>query len=255
MTLYLEKRGCDFSKDDEAARRESDLGNYRLFLEFIDKDGRRVCGDVQRRTIREDRWNEKKQTREWNKVISEYGLGIHWQYENYKGCYGYPLDPFGRFRKADVLRLVNSVSAVQYDAVEIVDTLPPAAHDYPESALALERIYLANDHAELFESMKQKVRENFISWKNAHDFSFRSMDPDEYKQLTLLAFQLMAEQYGIISTDIASAGTRLKPGCLIAHHMTKHFFEEQSIVDPYADESFLKELEILSPYYVGRYIR
>ena len=50
------------------------------------------------------------------------------------------------------------------------------------------------------------------------------------------------------------AETRLKPGSFVAHHMTKHFFEEQDVVDLYADKSFLSELKALSPYYVGRYL-
>lgn len=258
MKLYLEKRGCDFSADDETARQESDLENYRLFLEFIDKEGRRVCGDVGRGYVRESRWNERQQKREWNKIISHNGLYVHWQYENYKGCFGYPGadggQSQGRYRKADVLALVNRFSAVQYDAVEIVDALPPAAHEYPESALALERAYLAADHAALVDSLEQKVRQNFISWQRASDWNFKSFTPEEYKRLTLTAFRQMVEQYGVVTVEIKAAETRLKPGCLVAHHMTKHFFEEQGVIDPYADESFLAELEALSPYYVGRYL-
>lgn len=247
MKLYLEKRGCDFSADDETARRESDLENYRLFLEFIDTEGRRVCGDVGRGDIREK-----------GKTISRNGLYAHWQYENYKGCFGYPSvyeGVQGRYKKANVLALVNRYSAVQYDAVEIVDELPPAAHDYPENVLALERAYLASDHAALVEVLEQKIRADFITWQNASDFSFKGFTPDEYKRVTLTAFRLMVEKYGVVTVDIRDARSRLKPGCLIAHHMTKHFFEEQLVIDPYADESFLQELEALSPYYVGRYLR
>lgn len=247
MKLYLEKRGCDFSADDETARRESDLENYRLFLEFIDTEGRRVCGDVGRGDIREK-----------GKTISRNGLYAHWQYENYKGCFGYPSvyeGVQGSYKKANVLALVNRYSAVQYDAVEIVDELPPAAHDYPENVLALERAYLAADHAALVEVLEQKIRADFITWQNASDFSFKGFTPDEYKRVTLTAFRLMVEKYGVVTVDIQDARSRLKPGRWIAHHMTKHFFEEQGVIDPYADESFLQELEALSPYYVGRYLR
>lgn len=51
MKLYLQKRGCDFREDDERTK-ESDLENYRLFLEFIAKDGRRICGDITRGDVR-----------------------------------------------------------------------------------------------------------------------------------------------------------------------------------------------------------
>lgn len=246
MTLYLEKRGCDFSADDETARKESDLENYRLFLEFIDKEGRRVCGDVGRGCIREN-----------HKIVSHNGLYAHWQYENYKGCFGYPSvyeGVQGRYKKANVLALVNRYSAVQYDTVEIVDELPPAAHEYPENVLALERAYLAADHAALVDVVEQKIRLDFMTWCHASDMTFKGFTPEEYKRVTLLAFQQMAEKYGVVTVDIKDQVARLKPGCFVAHHMAKHFFEEQGLVDPYADESFLQELEALSPYYVGRYL-
>lgn len=88
----------------------------------------------------------------------------------------------------------------------------------------------------------------------ASDYTFHDLTPDEYKRLTLLAFQQMVEEYGIVEVRAKDAESRLKPGALIAHHMTKHFFEEQGVVDPYADKAFLRELLKLSPYYVGRYV-
>lgn len=59
MKLYLEKRGCDFWELDESVR-ESDLGNYRLFMEFIDREGKRVCGDVSCGPVRKECWNKHK---------------------------------------------------------------------------------------------------------------------------------------------------------------------------------------------------
>lgn len=251
MKLYLEKRGMDFY--DEETRRESDLENYRLFLEFIDRQGRRVCGDIGRMDIRESVWSERSGKRN-TRIVSRNGLSAHWQYENYKGCFGYPIDVYGRYKKADVLKLVNSVSAVQYDAVEIVKELPEAAHDYPENVLDLERAYLAADHEALVKSIEDKIRANYTSWHNASDYSFARFTPDEYKRITLIAFRMMVENYGVIECDIKATETRLKLGCLVARRMAKHFFEEQGTIDPYADEAFLKELYNLSPYYVGGYL-
>lgn len=138
--------------------------------------------------------------------------------------------------------------------MEIVDELPPAAHEYPENVLALERAYLAADHAALVEVVEQKIRLDFMTWCHASDLTFKGFTPEEYKRVTLLAFQQMAEKYGVVTVDIKDQVARLKPGCFVVHHMAKHFFEEQGVVDPYADESFLQELEALSPYYVGRYL-
>ena len=78
------------------------------------------------------------------------------------------------------------------------------------------------------------------------------MTPDEYKRMTLLAFDLMVEEYGVFETKPENLVT---PGAFMAHHMSKHFFEEQQIIDPYADSAFLAELLKRSPYYIGRYIR
>lgn len=240
MILYLEKRGCDFQPDGE-----SDLGNFRLFLEFIDKEGRRVCGDVVRGYV----WSK-------GKVVADGALYAHWQYENYKGTFAYPLPGgcAGQYTKADVLSLVNRYSVVKYDAAEIVEKLPAAARQYPESVAALNRAYLAADHAALFQSIEQKIRQNFADWMQASDYAFHGLTPDEYKRLTLLAFQLMTERYGVVEAGAKDAEIRLDCGSLAAHHMTKHFFEEQGVVDPYADKAFLRELLKLSPYYVGRYV-
>ena len=251
MKLYLEKRGCNFSEKDENACRESDLGNYRLFLEFIAKDGRRICGDITRGDVRKPITNNRGRTD--YKTVSTNGLYAHLQYENHTGCYAYVIDvdftPY--FTQADALKLVNAASAVQYDAVEIVDRLPPAAHEYPESALALERAYKAADHAALYAETEQKVRDNYMHWTRGLEWSFKSLTADEYKRLTLLAFELAAKQYGKIDREPEN---KLTPGALVAHHMAKHFFEEQHILDPYTDDLFLSRLEALSPYYVGRYL-
>ena len=252
MKLYLEKRGCDFSPlHDKDLIAESDLGNFRLFLEFISKDGRRVCGDISRCDLREHFTN--KRGRADYKTISRNGLSAHMCYEDHTGCYAYDIhaDFTPRYTKADALKFINTASAVQYDGVEIVDELPAAAHDYPESALALEREYLAKDHAKMVAETEALIRDSYNAWMNIR-WSFQRMTPDEYKRMTLLAFDLMVEEYGVFETKPENLVT---PGAFMAHHMSKHFFEEQQIIDPYADSAFLAELLKRSPYYIGRYIR
>ena len=247
MKLYLEKRGCDFWEDDKDARQHSDLENYRLFLEFIDRDGKRICGDVSRGAVRSGDWRKGKPV-----IVSTNGLYTDFEYENHTGCYCYQSwrGPAGDYTKADVLKLVNSLSAVQYDGVEIVDNLPDAAHEYPENVIELERVYLAGEHAAMVEETKQKINDSFITWYNGLQWSFHKMTPAEYKECTLLAFRLMADEYGVLSERPEPA----TPASFVAHRMSKHFFEGQDIIDPYADEAFLFELEKHSPYYIGRYL-
>ena len=247
MKLYLEKRGCDFGKDDQDARKHSDLENYRLFLEFIDKDGKRICGDVSRGAVRSGDWKKGKPV-----IVSTNGLYTDFQYENHTGCYCYRsnIGCAGEYTKEQVLQLVNSLSAVPYDSVEIVDNLPDAAHEYPEKALELERAYLAAEHAALVQDVKKKINSSFMNWYNGGQWDYHKLTQEEYKECTLLAFRLMVDSYGIISEKPEKA----TPASMVARHMSKHFFEGQKIIDPYADEAFLFELEKYSPYYVGRYL-
>lgn len=43
--LVLEKRGCDFWKDDEELNKYSDVGNYRVFAKGLSVNGQIVSGD------------------------------------------------------------------------------------------------------------------------------------------------------------------------------------------------------------------
>ena len=252
MKLYLEKRGCDFTAED-AARTKSDLGNYRLYLEFIDREGRRITGDVSRCDIRE----ACKGGRGY-RVVSEDGLSQHLCREDHKGCWGYRIDadftPTPMYTRADVLRLVNAASAVLYDGVEIVDELPAAAHDYPDAVLALEREYLAREHAALYQETADLIRENFLRWKSGVRWALSQMTPDEYKQLTLLAFGLMAQKYGV-AVDVNKSEKRLLRAAYLGREMAKHLFEEQKIIDPAADPVFLRDVYALCPYGVGQYVQ
>lgn len=246
--LYLQKRGCDFFQSDFSTR-ESDLGNYRLFLEFIDRDGVRVCGDVLRGTVRRYSPKGKEQ------IITENGLYCDFQYESHKGCYCYnvPEHDALRYTRADVLKLVNSMSAVQYARIVFTDTLPGEVQRYPEEVLDLERAYLAREHAAMLSECETLIRENFVRWMiSALRSTLRELTPEEYRRMTLIAFDCMAERYGVIE---ASVQELRNPAAMTALNMAKHFFEEQRYVDPYADMAFLHRLHARSPYYVGRYMR
>lgn len=247
MKLYLEKRGCDFMEGEAA---ESDLQNYRLFLEFIAKDGRRICGDITRGPVRQP-FTTRSGGTDW-KVVSNNGLYMHLQYENHTGCYGYNIDAgfTPHYTSADALKVINAASAVQFDSIEIVDSLPAAAHEYTENALTLERAYLTADHAKMVEEVAQCIRENCHSWERGLHRDFREMTADEYKQMTLLAFETAARQYGVIDQEPEK---KISCAAFAWHHLTKHLFEEQSYIDPYADPEFLNAIKSFAPYYAGRY--
>lgn len=234
MKLYLEKRGMDLPETIP-----SDLQSYRLFLEYIARDGRRICGDIFRGAIRDGK-----------RILTDNALYTDLQYENYTGTYCYNINAgfTPLFTKADALRLINADSAVQYDAVEIVDRLPDAAHDYPEDVRALERRYLADQHAKKFNALAERIRNDCFAWLNASDFAFDGLTDAEYRTIVALAFDGMVTRYGVVETGERTGGS------LISRTMTKHFFEEQGVVDPYADQAFIKELRALAPYHVGRYV-
>lgn len=233
MTLYLQKRGCDFFHDDEVAS-QSDLGNYRLFLEFIDRDGKRICGDVMRGDRREV-INGKAKT------VSRNGLYTDFGYQCHRGCYHYVTDVgcVGEYTQADVLRLVNRHSAVQYDSIAIVDELP--APEYPENVLELERAYLEREHAAMVEEYKGKIRDNFVFWYNGNRGDYGKMTPEERKSCTLLAFDEMVKRYGVV----------LEPGRTPAHQIARHMAANLMKEDDIADDEFLEKLRMYSPYYIG----
>ena len=238
MKLFLEKRGCDFREGDQRAA-GSDMGNYRLVCEFIGKDGRRI-------------FCELTMSAEGDRLCAEF------EYEHRDGT-GRRLnvtpDFTPTFTQADVLRLLNSVSATQYDGVEIVDRLPDAARDYPADVKELARAYSEADHKALVDELAEKIAANFHEWSRASDCSFRTLSDDEYKQLTLLAFRGAAARYGVITEDLHDVDEKLKGAAWLAHIMADHLFEEQAVIDPYADMAFLEKLRELSPYYVGRYMQ
>lgn len=114
--LYLRKRGCDFSPDD-ARCGGSDLQNYRLYLEYCNREGRRVIGDIA--------LGMRYETKNRADVPEAWGLSTWFQIDKETGSYAYEVPGYAHvsydYTQADVLRLINSDSAIQYDHIEIVD--------------------------------------------------------------------------------------------------------------------------------------
>ena len=102
MELYLEKRGMNF-RVDEPMREFSDVGNYRVFADFISADG---CQHVYVDFLG---WN--------GRLSADAGFtdsqGNSWRYE--MDCKG------RRFTIAEILATVNEYALEHYDSVKWVD--------------------------------------------------------------------------------------------------------------------------------------
>lgn len=130
-TLYLEKRGCDFS-DYETV--ESDIKNYRVYThgeDIIGKDGNMYFLEF-------SLWRDRKKARTKHKVtgkplkhvkydiINRQGLAIDTQYTDTKGMSWCNVELERELNKdnysyntADILKVVNRISTEQYDNIVI----------------------------------------------------------------------------------------------------------------------------------------
>lgn len=106
-TLTLRKMGCNFMYDSDWNR--SDCGNYRLRAEFTDKDGKKITADFSGCGV----WNSLSIDAcyyDKNNICRTYTTLE--KYRDGTRHIGYKL--------AEILLAVNSVSAEQYDYVEVV---------------------------------------------------------------------------------------------------------------------------------------
>ena len=123
--LYLEKRGCDFFKDDPI-NTQSDVGNYRVFMSVTDRNGVEVCGDLSRGDVY--RYKHKTTGKPLKHRVFEHSCGVYddFQYAAEDGrTYRYKL-PEGildglRYTLEDILWLVNQLSKDEYTSVVVMD--------------------------------------------------------------------------------------------------------------------------------------
>lgn len=110
-TLILRKMGCNFWRDSDW--NTSDCGNYRLRAEFTDKDGKKVCADF---------FPDGTMGARWMRISASWFDKFTWAYDplDYADLYGIDGKHL-RYRLDDILRAVNSVSAEQYDDIQLVD--------------------------------------------------------------------------------------------------------------------------------------
>jgi len=246
MKLYLEKRGCDFFHGEG---KQSDLEDYRLFLEYINKKGQRICGDVSRGVVRGTNKRGKMV------VISENGLYEDFQVEDHKGCWRYYTSgrycgSMGDYTKKTVLELVNGDSAVQYDEVVLVGRLPAEAFDYPAEVLELEKKYLEAEHKALFNEVLEAISENPHKFYNGGQYVFSKLSAEEYKECALVAFRGAKDK---VETLDQSAEAVAKYKNWKFSRLCKHFFMDQQFVNPLADTEFIEKLRAVAPVQVGRY--
>ena len=120
MKLKMEKRGMDFSRNEQEW---SDCGNHRLFMfEIEDKDGKKVCGDFNHGP----RWDFSgkpkiidREKQMFSHLCWEDEDGNCWAYKPVKSVTDYPY--YGKdFTLKNILEYVNSFAKYHYDEVEFV---------------------------------------------------------------------------------------------------------------------------------------
>lgn len=112
--LYLRKRGCDFWKDSPE-KEQSDLENYRLFVQYCNKEGHYICGDL---SLGSAPCGEKEKPRSCG------FLSLHLQKDENGMSYAYYPEGYRygnvAYTQEEVLRLVNADSVVHYSRIEFV---------------------------------------------------------------------------------------------------------------------------------------
>ena len=131
--LKLEKRGCDFTANDERVK-DSDIGNYRVTTTGYDihaKNGRDYFIEV----IRTDRWNTRVTHKVTGKPLKHPKRELVTACAaSLTACYidedGFCYADLALWREANektrpytiegILDIVNTFAAVPYDAIEFV---------------------------------------------------------------------------------------------------------------------------------------
>ena len=101
-TLYLKKMGNDFFKGDTSTK-ASDVGNYRVRVVYRNKKGDLVHGDFSRLPLN-------------NTITTDLQVGYFRHLIKDAGEHHYTI--------ADILKVVNSDSSIQYDNAEVVEDWP-----------------------------------------------------------------------------------------------------------------------------------
>lgn len=128
--LHLEKRGCNFFKNDDI-NNLSDVGNYRVCAyDIIGKDGKTYFlefGSCDKRAYRKTNKRTGAPLKHPKfEIVLKNALHISTQFEDETGCYGnielernlYKLGY--TYTLENILKVVNRISVVQYDRIEFL---------------------------------------------------------------------------------------------------------------------------------------
>lgn len=134
MKLYLEKRGCDFFKND-TIQKVSDVGNYRVCTHrecILGKDGKMYFLEFTNGERRKVRYENKRTGKPLKKPITEvvmaYSLCLNTQYTENGLSYRnlkiekdfYNKEPM-LYTLENILKVVNDISINHYDEIVFVD--------------------------------------------------------------------------------------------------------------------------------------
>ena len=125
-TLYLIKMGCEFPENDEITK-ISDLNNYRYFTHNIELKTGEILDTLE--ISHGARYNFGKNG---YKYVDDFGLWFNTYYKDENGCEWTMLDLNKQLNKGNyyhdnlfngitVLKLINSISKIQYTNIKIVD--------------------------------------------------------------------------------------------------------------------------------------
>lgn len=128
--LLAEKRGCNFLDYDKNLG--SDVGNYRVFIRFINDEGEEVSGDV---TLNRKTGELSTSMSRYDAAANCYGFSYHWTNKrNTDSFHGYPYTLDG------ILHYVNDRSAEPYDEIKWVESFrfeqDPGDNFTPSSKIA-----------------------------------------------------------------------------------------------------------------------
>lgn len=125
-TLKLIKMGCDFWLDD-SIKNYSDLENFRLRLNFIDKENNLIHGDIGRGYKRRFTQKNGKQLKKFI-TVHHHTLCCDFQIDTINGSYGYKTKTIYdyidkndlNYNSQDLLKLINYLSSETYESIEII---------------------------------------------------------------------------------------------------------------------------------------
>lgn len=107
-TIVLRRMGCPFLKND-IMNHISDVGNHRVRTEFTDKEGRLVIVDFMHKRNSSQLWTDGQYAKQDAPSLL---FRAHPQI-GYRARWG------ERYNLADILKVINEVSAEQYDEIKL----------------------------------------------------------------------------------------------------------------------------------------